>query len=82
MSDLNLAITLLKMAKCPNCDGSGGIVTIGYGTVAGCCGNVLDTGEWCGNAIPIEVQVPDYEQCQWCAETKELIDKYEKELEM
>jgi len=82
MLDLDLAITLLKIAQCPNCDGSGAIIHIGIGTEAGCCGNLLDTGECCGNAIPVPVPIEEFEQCQWCAETKELISKYEKELEV
>jgi len=74
MNDLDLAITLLKMASCPNCDGTGGIIRTSIGTEAGCCGEFLPTGECCGNAIPVPVPVEEYEQCQWCAEVKELID--------
>lgn len=74
MSTLDLAIALLKVAKCPNCDGSGGIVHVVIGTEVGCCGNLLPTGECCGNAVPVPVPIEEYEQCQWCAEVKGLID--------
>jgi len=77
MTDLDLAITLLKMAQCPNCDGSGSTTRITIGTEAGCCGNVLSTGECCGNAVPVPVPVEEIEACQWCAEVTELISKYE-----
>lgn len=76
MQDLELAITLLKIAKCPNCDGSGVIGVTGVGTEAGCCGNTLPNGECCGNAIPIPVPIQEFEQCQWCAERDELVSKY------
>ena len=82
MNDLEMAITLLVAAKCPQCDGSGTLQIEVYRTEAGCCGDVLSTGECCGNAIPI--QVPDFEieQCQWCYECGELLKLYGKELEV
>jgi len=82
MSDLDLAISLLRVANCPNCDGSGGIVIESVGIEAGCCGNVMSTGECCGNAIPVPVQIQELEQCQWCAERSELLKQHEKELEV
>lgn len=59
---------LLSVAICPNCDGSGAIVTIGVRTVAVCCGQPLSTGECCGNPDPAPEQYQDVEQCQWCYE--------------
>ena len=73
MRDINVAIMLVTVARCPNCEGKG--YTIGYDIEAVCCGEPLGTGECCGNAIPEQVQVP--EQCQWCAEKDELIAKYD-----
>ena len=77
MSDLDLAITLLKVAKCPACDGSGTISTPGYDIEPGCCGDLRPNGECCGNAVPVEVQTMELEQCQWCAEKDMLISRYE-----
>lgn len=82
MKDISVAVSLLKVAQCPQCDGSGTLIYSGYGTEAGCCGNTLSNGECCGNAIPIEVQTQEVMQCQWCAEREELISKYDEELEV
>ena len=82
MNDLDLAITLLRVAECPNCDGSGSIIVDDVGIEAGCCGNVLPNGECCGNAIPIPVQIQELARCQWCDERSELLSKHEEELEV
>lgn len=73
MTDIEEAVELLRIAKCPNCDGSGGIATSDIGF--GCCGEPLGNGECCGNAIP--EMIAGFEQCQWCAEKDELVSKYE-----
>jgi len=65
---INLAINLLRIATCPNCDGSGGVSmeTVEHG----CCGDILDNGECCGNSIP--VQGVERLPCQWCYERDQL----------
>ena len=75
MRDIDVAIMLLKVAKCPNCDGSGAIMQGHIDST--CCGEPLGTGECCGNAIPDMVW--EAEQCQGCAEKMELIAKYDSE---
>jgi hypothetical protein len=77
MTDLDLAIELLKLVKCPICDGSGVIIVGTYSIEAGCCGNTLPTGECCGNSIAVQVPTQVLEQCQWCAEREELVSKYD-----
>ena len=58
-------IELLKMAKCPNCDGSGAIAhKIAVSKIA----PDPNTGE----PIMISDEDIDFEQCQWCYER----DKY------
>jgi len=74
LKGLELAVSLLSVAKCPECDGSGGIAFVN--SEHGCCGNPLDTGECCNN--PIQVQVEDYRQCQWCDERNQLMKDTKK----
>ena len=70
------AIALLRVAKCPNCDGSGAIprqtssrqlVTREMASDA-CCpemeGSLYSDDEW------------ELEQCQWCYERHGLLDRY------
>ena len=68
MNDLDVAIGLLKIAKCPNCDGSGSIprqvsskeyVSSEMASAAGDSsleGQLYSSEEW------------EAEQCQWCYE--------------
>lgn len=82
MQDIKLAVQLLKIANCPNCDGSGAVSVESWDWGHGCCGDILANGECCGNAIPIQVDSQEIEQCQWCAEREELLSKYYEELEV
>ncbi len=59
--------------KCPNCDDSGGVVVEYTRAEAGCCGQLLPTGECCGNAIPIPVATQELQQCQFCYECPDSI---------
>lgn len=77
-NDLLLAISLLKIAKCPNCDGSGGIprqtssrlyVTKEMAMDAGAPemeGSLFSDEEW------------ELEQCQWCDEKEQLLKDVKK----
>lgn len=75
---VDVMIDLLRLAKCPNCDGSGAIpvqtshrqyVTREMALDA-CCpemeGSLYSDDEW------------DYEPCQWCDERSRIIKKYDE----
>lgn len=70
-------LEMLRVARCPTCDGSGGIIVMRESIEAGCCNHPLPSGECCGNPVPVPVPVEDYEQCQFCAERDALIAKIE-----
>lgn len=56
-----------KLSKdCPDCDNSGCIIIETTGVDHGCCGNVLPTGECCGNSVPVPVAQQEQVQCHWC----------------
>lgn len=65
----DVMFSLLKNAKCPDCDGSGTIVveTMRTGT------RWVDDGN--GNPLPEPVPEPDYdiEPCRWCYERDSLL---------
>jgi len=63
---------LLSVAKCPECDGSGSKAIEVLVSTSGCCGNVLPNGECCGNAVEVQEQGFELEQCQWCDELSNL----------
>jgi hypothetical protein len=58
-------LLLLKLATCPNCDGSGSVPR----PFNRCCGNARPDGECCGYP---ELDV-EQEQCQWCFERQLLL---------
>jgi len=59
-------IRLLKKAKCPTCDGRGYTVI----PIHVCGGD----DRVCNSRCPDE----EYEQCQWCAESKEMVKMLRK----
>ena len=58
---------LLRVAKCPQCNGSG---VVEYGLRPVCCGNARGN-ECCGDPIG----EPDIGPCQWCDERDHAIDR-------
>lgn len=69
------AVELLKMAKCPECDGSGAIpVRMGEHFVTH--EMALDAGEPAmeGQSMGVEWGA---QQCQWCDEKNQLLAEYE-----
>ena len=75
MTDLEMAINLLKVAICPNCDGSGGIP------------RQTSSRSYVSREMAMDCGMPDLEgslytddeweleQCQWCDEKNTLIIK-------
>ena len=57
-----------KYLECPNegCNNQGWYIVSAIGCDYGCCGNVLSTGECCGNAVPVPVEIQEQEQCEFC----------------
>lgn len=79
MNDIELAIQLLTVAKCPNCDGSGAVQVQTHSRQYISREMAMDVGDpslegslYCDDNF-------DVEQCQWCDERKQLIDKYERQ---
>lgn len=70
---------LLLAARCPDpsCNGFGTVEGEYMGTAAGCCGNPLENGECCGNAIAVPVQEQSFEPCQWCHERAEVLGRHD-----
>lgn len=54
-----------KLEPCKVCDGYG--FYTGSGSVHGCCGNYLASGECCGNTVETQAQVQ--QQCEACGGT-------------
>lgn len=77
MTDLEQALVLLTMAKCPNCDGSGAVpVLVGtrqYATRE----MALDAGNPALEGSLVCDEEWEAEQCQWCDEKNQLLKKYE-----
>ncbi len=68
---LDCAVQLLKVAACPNCDGSGGF-PIGAHHVTH--EMAMDAGE---PSMEGQIAQIEYAQCQWCDERKQLLSNYE-----
>ena len=77
LTTLDMAIGLLKMAVCPNCDGSGAtqtqsrqVVTHDMSSDAGC--QEMEGSLYCDD---------EWEQCQWCDEKQQVLAAYETQKE-
>jgi hypothetical protein len=66
-------LALLKIAQCPQCDGSGIVMEVRQICVPACCGKPLRTGECCGNPDPAPELIHEPAPCQWCEERKAAI---------
>jgi hypothetical protein len=68
----------LRYAKCPGCDGSGGISRVVDHAVPECCGNASPSGDCCGNPVPRIEREEVYEPCEWCHRSKESIRAWDR----
>ena len=55
-----------KDTGCTECGGLGYVEWEETGVEAGCCGHFLPTGECCGNAVPVAVQLQAQGVCPKC----------------
>lgn len=51
-----------RLVGCPNCPDQGWYAV--EGTTAGCCGYPTESGECCGNPVPVPTQ--EQMQCEFC----------------
>ena len=55
---------ILKVSKCPNCDGGGAI------------GHEVENYMYSDSGEPIPNHYTEWEQCQWCYEKEDLLTRY------
>lgn len=74
-------VALLKMAKCPDCDGSGMIITKTGDKQYVSRDMAIDAGDRTLEGSLYQDEQFEYSQCQWCGETNAAIAAAEKEIE-
>ena len=65
----------LRIAKCPNCDGSGATIRPGYGPEYVSHEMAVDAGDLSLEGSVYREAEPIVEQCQWCAERQAALAK-------
>ena len=71
-------VKLLKMAKCPDCDGSGIVITKTRDRQYVSRDMAIDAGDRALEGALCQDEEFDYCQCQWCYEKKAIIAAAEK----
>jgi hypothetical protein len=74
-------VKLLKMAKCPDCDGSGIVITKTRDRQYVSRDMAIDAGDRALEGALCQDEEFDYCQCQWCYEKKAIIAAAEKRSE-
>jgi len=74
-NDLIEAKELLKMAKCPNCDGSGGIPVCVHPKRYCSADMASDAGDPSMEGCLVSDEEWELEQCQWCYEKDKILNK-------
>ena len=74
--EINAAVALLRVAKCPECDGSG-VKCIGLHPVEYVSRDMArDAGDLTLEGSVYRQEEPEWAQCQWCAERLALLQAH------
>ena len=73
IEELVTAMELLKMAKCPDCDGSGGIPVCIHPKQYCSADMACDAGDPTMEGSLVADEEWDLEQCQWCYEKDKIL---------
>ncbi len=78
MSSEEIMVGLLRVAKCPNCDGCGFTVELRGHTEYVSRDMARDAGDLSLEGSVYSQPEPEQVQCQWCAERDQVIEEFDK----